>query len=177
MYFSRTFSITAVALTLAASSVASDNMKWFSASTETRLFDSVIKLAGLEPGLAGDKPFTLFVPSDAAFENERSANLIEGVYATPGNRDRLTDLIGYHIVPDRKLLFTSNGQRDFDTKSGEPLSISVNDDEIILNGHVRVIETIDLGAGVAYVTSGLLWADLAQEKSAENVQARSAPIN
>ena len=106
-----------------------------------------------------------------------AASLIAGVYATPGNRNRLAGLVAYHIVPGEKLALYVDGERVVATQSGERLDIAVRADEIVLNGQIRVTDTIDLGTGIAYVTSGLLWADLVYEDAGDNIQASVTPIN
>ena len=167
----------ASALTLAAGAVASDRTDDRDALEEARVFSSAIELAGFQPELSGDRPYTLFVPSDAALIGEGSAVLLEGVYTTPSNQDRLANLVGYHIIPGEKLVLETDSEAQIETRSGENLLITVRNDEIILNGQVRVTDTVDLGTGIAYVTSGLLWADLVYEEADENIQAFSTPIN
>jgi uncharacterized surface protein with fasciclin (FAS1) repeats len=73
-------------------------------------------MAGLVETLSGPGPFTLFIPTDAAFDkysNDQQAKL----FADPG---KLTKVLKYHIVPgyftaddllDRLFLKTLEGQR------------------------------------------------------------------
>ena len=177
MKLTRTTPILALALVLAAGAVASDRSQDRDVLNETKVFNSAIELAGFQKELSGDKPYTLFVPSDAALKSEGTATLLEGVYTTSSNQGRLADLVGYHIIPGAKLLLNADSEKQVETRSGEDLFITVAEDEIVLNRQIRVTDTIDLGAGIAYVTSGLLWADLVYENAGENVQALSTPIN
>lgn len=58
---------------------------------------TAVQAAGLVETLKGDGPFTVFAPTDAAF-----AALPAGTVETlllPENRDKLTAILTYHVVP------------------------------------------------------------------------------
>ena len=81
-----------------------------------RYVKGIESVAGLVETLSGPGPFTIFVPSDAAFDrlsSDQQANL----YADP---EKLARVLKYHIVPgyynaddllDRLFLKTLQGQR------------------------------------------------------------------
>ena len=81
-----------------------------------RLVNGIESVAGLVETLSGPGPFTIFVPTDAAFDqvsNDKQAKLL----ADPG---KLARVVKYHIVPgyytaddllDRLFLKTLEGQR------------------------------------------------------------------
>src|SRR5712692_7034669 len=81
-----------------------------------RYVKGIESVAGLVETLSGPGPFTIFVPTDAAFDklsNDQQANLL----ADPG---KLAKVLKYHIVPwyytaddllDRLFLKTLEGQR------------------------------------------------------------------
>ena len=81
-----------------------------------RLVNGIESVAGLVETLSGPGPFTIFVPTDAAFDRlsgDQQANL----FADPG---KLAKVLKYHIVPgyytaddllDRLFLKTLEGQR------------------------------------------------------------------
>ncbi|MDJ0944804.1 MAG: fasciclin domain-containing protein [Kiloniellales bacterium] len=124
-----------------------------------RIFDTAVSAAGLRPVVDADRSFTLFLPADEALEAEGAAVLLSGVYLTPSNRERLFDLVAYHLVPGEKIDLAS-APRDVTTLSGEALSIARDGGRILLNGHVGVTRSIDFGKGVVHIVSGLLWAEL-----------------
>src|SRR2546425_11392962 len=73
-------------------------------------------VAGLVETLNGPGPFTIFIPTDAAFD-QLSADQQANLFAEPGKRDKV---LKYHIVPgyytgddllDRLFLKTLEGQR------------------------------------------------------------------
>ncbi len=160
------FATLATAVFIAATPVdevrAERSFDW-AAAEQVRIFESAFELAGLKPLVDEGKSFTLFVPSDFALRIEGTAGLLQGVYATPRNRERLIDLMHYHYVPDRKLDLASIDATEVRTQSGEALSLERRGYDIFLNGHIRVMDSIDLGRGTVHIVSGLLWADLAYD--------------
>jgi uncharacterized surface protein with fasciclin (FAS1) repeats len=61
------------------------------------IFLAAVKAADLTQTLAGPGPFTVFVPTDAAFAKlpaEELADLLK-----PENKARLRTLLGYHVIP------------------------------------------------------------------------------
>ena len=83
-----------------------------------KFVSGIESLAGLVDTLSGPGPFTIFVPSDAAFDrlsSDQQANL----FADP---EKLARVLKYHIVPgyytaddllDRLFLKTLGGASDF----------------------------------------------------------------
>lgn len=87
---------------------------------------------GLDEVLRGPGPFTLFAPTNAAFERMPAGSLED--LMKPENRDELTDLLSYHLVPGRldadaleDLLLKGNGSALLNTVEGSPLKATVGD--------------------------------------------------
>ncbi|WP_240531935.1 fasciclin domain-containing protein, partial [Salinivibrio sp. YCSC6] len=60
---------------------------------------AAVKAAGLVDTLKGEGPFTVFAPTNAAF-----AKLPEGtvdMLLKPENKDKLVDILTYHVVPGK----------------------------------------------------------------------------
>lgn len=60
-------------------------------------FASAIKAAGLEATMGGAQPYTVFAPSNAAFQ-KLPAGAAEGLMQ-PASKGKLTGILTYHIVP------------------------------------------------------------------------------
>ena len=142
---------------------------------DAAIFEAALTASGLRPALGRDDVFTLFLPSDEALEREGSAGLLRGVYLTPSNRARLADLLAYHIVPGQKIFPASSGPAEVITLSGDTLSIEGDGDRSVLNGHIAVTRSIDLGNGIVHLVSGLLWADLKIQEKDLASDARAFP--
>ena len=98
--------------------------------------------AGLYDVLRGDGPFTVFAPSDAAFEN-LPAGTVEALLA---DREKLTAVLTYHVVPERLTAADLVQQREFTTVQGQTLSldklsVALADIEAS-NGIIHVIDTV-----------------------------------
>ncbi|MCC3156899.1 fasciclin domain-containing protein [Hymenobacter sp. 15J16-1T3B] len=82
--------------------------------------------------LAGDGPYTVFAPSNAAFKGlpyGAMAGLLK-----PESKENLTGLLGYHIIQSRLLALDLRDGQEITTMEGHKLKISVQGDNITVNG-------------------------------------------
>lgn len=114
---------------------------------------AAVKAAGLVETLKGPGPFTVFAPTNDAFEN-----LPEGTVETllkPENKDELTKILTYHVVAGKwgfddiaKLVKTGKGKAEIKTVSGGTLWAMMNGPHNIIlkdeNGGVSTINTYDV---------------------------------
>lgn len=127
---------------------------------------AAVKAAGLVETLSGKGPFTVFAPTDAAFEALPKGAL--KALLQPQNREQLTALLTYHVVPDRLMAekvvarsgaVTVNGQRiDFSVeKKGRDTIVRVDGARVVTtdiacsNGVVHVIDAVIMPAGDSLV--------------------------
>lgn len=106
-----------------------------------------IDTAGLGGLLAGDGPFTLFAPTDAAFENLPEGALQELL----ADKAKLTALLKYHLVPGRVSAADILSSESLETTSGQELPTSdlgvVRADVPARNGVVHVVDKVLLPSG------------------------------
>lgn len=120
---------------------------------------SAIEAAGLDEMLEGEGPFTVFAPTDAAFEANFEATGIDpddmirfGPFAT------LTAIVSYHIVgeaADSQLVATLDGQ-SVDTLNGQAINISVVDGQIMVNEATVVSADLIADNGIVHVIDTVL---------------------
>ena len=89
---------------------------------------AAVKAAGLVDTLEGPGPFTVFAPTNEAF-----AKLPKGTVATllrPENKDKLTAVLTYHVVPGRltaqdlaSMVDQMGGKATLKTVQGEDLTV------------------------------------------------------
>jgi uncharacterized surface protein with fasciclin (FAS1) repeats len=94
---------------------------------------AAVKAAGLVETLQGRGPFTVFAPTNAAFDKLPSGtvdNLVK-----PENKSTLTDILTYHVVPGKldskelmKWIKKGNGTAELTTVEGGKLWIMQNDE-------------------------------------------------
>ena len=122
-------------------------------SPEHTTLVAAVKSAGLVETLKGPGPFTVFAPTNDAFENlpDGTVNML----LKPKNKDALTKVLTYHVVPGRltfdvlaQKIKEGNGKAELKTVSGGTLTVWMNGPHNILvkdeKGDVADISTYDV---------------------------------
>ena len=109
---------------------------------------AAVKAAGLVPTLKSDGPFTVFAPTNEAF-NQLPAGTVDNLLK-PENKNTLTGVLTYHVVAgklDSKALMDKikmgNGMAKLTTVQGEELTVMQKG---------KSIEVKDSKGGIAMVT-------------------------
>lgn len=104
---------------------------------ENSRFYQAARAAGLDETLNGPGPYTVLVPSDAAFDGLPDGSLEE--LTAPESRAELTDILTYHILPGTVLvedinraIDNSDGSAVLATMGGATLSAARDGDRIVL---------------------------------------------
>jgi len=92
---------------------------------------AAVKAAGLVDTLQGTGPFTVFAPTNAAFD-QLPAGTVESLLK-PENKGELTTVLTYHVLPGRlttrdlaAAVKAGGGKATLATVQGEPLTIAEN---------------------------------------------------
>jgi len=114
---------------------------------------AAVKAAGLVDTLNGTGPFTVFAPTNAAF-NKLPAGTVDTL-VKPENKAQLTKILTYHVVPgsyssaqlmaDAK---THGGKATLKTVQGEPLTVALRD------GKLWVVDAKGGKAGISIADVG-----------------------
>jgi uncharacterized surface protein with fasciclin (FAS1) repeats len=120
---------------------------------------TAVQTAGLTETLSGDGPFTVFAPVNDAF-----AALPEGTVDAllqPANRDQLTSVLTYHVVPAAALSGDLSDGMTVTTIQGQPLTVHLTGGAVTLTdasgNTVSVVQPdIEAGNGVVHVIDGVL---------------------
>lgn len=102
---------------------------------------TAVAAAGLVDTLKGTGPFTVFAPTNAAFEK-----LPAGTVATlliPANKADLSNILTYHVVPGRYTSADLKNGMELTTVQGKKLMIGNVNGKITVNGKASV-ETKDV---------------------------------
>jgi len=117
--------------------------------------------AGLIGALRSEGPFTVFAPTDDAFAKIPPQTLTE--LLEPGNKDRLTAILTYHVLPGKVSVHEVANLSSATTLQGQALTISkhdgvkINEARVIApdveatNGVIHVIDTVLLPAAAVAV--------------------------
>ena len=126
------------------------------ASKDFATLVAAVKAAGLVDTLAGDGPFTVFAPTEAAF-----AKLPEGTVADlvkPENKDKLVAILTYHVVPGKvmaKDVVKLDGKKA-GTVQGGKVGVKVKDGTVMINKSKVVKADIACKNGVIHVIDTVL---------------------
>lgn len=98
---------------------------------------TAINAADLGGTLSGDGPYTVFAPTNAAFEKLPAGTL--DTLTMPENREQLSNILTYHVVSGDMMaaaltqaITDGNGSAELTTLSGETLTATLDGEEVIL---------------------------------------------
>lgn len=118
------------------------------------LVQAVVK-AGLVEALSGTGPFTVFAPTNAAFNALFSALGVSGIDALTAGQ--LTPILLYHVVPGNVRSSQVSSGSVPTLKDGSNLNVTVTNMGVNINGSVNVIATDVQGSnGVIHVIDAVL---------------------
>ncbi len=111
---------------------------------------AAVKAAGLVETLSGKGPFTIFAPTNAAFDKvnkETLASLLK-----PENKETLKGILTYHVVAGKVMAADAVKLDKAKTVNGAEFTISLKDGNVFLNGNSKVVKTDIVGTnGVIHV--------------------------
>ena len=115
---------------------------------------AAVKAAGLVETLKGDGPFTVFAPTNAAFE-ALPAGTVESLL-TPEKKDDLSAILTYHVVSGLVMAADlSDGQKAKTVQGGE-LTVSIEDGKVMINGANVITADLKGSNGVVHVIDAVL---------------------
>ncbi|MGG7644759.1 fasciclin domain-containing protein [Rhodovulum sp. YNF3179] len=114
---------------------------------------AAVQAAGLVETLKGEGPFTVFAPTDDAF-----AALPEGTVESllePGNKDQLTAILTYHVVPGKVMSGDLSDGMMAATVEGSEVTIGTEGGVTVDNANV-VTADIEASNGVIHVIDAVI---------------------
>jgi uncharacterized surface protein with fasciclin (FAS1) repeats len=107
--------------------------------------------AGLVETLRSDGPFTVFAPTNDAFQKLPLATL----HSVQDDPDLLASVLTYHVVPG-KLMAADLEEGTLTTVSGEDLEVTREGDKVFINGYEITTADVEATNGVIHVMSDVL---------------------
>ena len=138
-----------------ANMVASKNIVENAAgSSDHTTLVAAVKAAGLAETLSGAGPFTVFAPTNEAFD-KLPKGTVESLLKPEMKKD-LTDVLTYHVVAGTfKAADLKDGQK-LKTVEGKDLMVSVKDGKVMINGATVTIADVVSSNGVTHVIDAVL---------------------
>jgi uncharacterized surface protein with fasciclin (FAS1) repeats len=127
---------------------------------------TAVKAAGLVETLEGPGPFTVFAPTNDAF-NKLPAGTVQNLLK-PENVDQLKKILTYHVVSGKvsaadlkKMITDGGGKATLTTVEGDPLTASIMHGKVVLTdakGGKAVVTTPNVyqSNGVVHVINAVL---------------------
>jgi uncharacterized surface protein with fasciclin (FAS1) repeats len=140
-------------------------------------FATALEVSGLAETLKGKGPYTVFAPTDAAFETlDLGDPEPEGAAKTPkeqlesADRDRLAAILKQHIVEGKVPLEQLVDQEELETLEGAKLDVVSAKGGALVNG-IEILESdVTADNGVIHIVGGLLTAKPAGATGTEEQQ-------
>jgi uncharacterized surface protein with fasciclin (FAS1) repeats len=115
---------------------------------------AAVKAAGLVETLSGKGPFTVFAPTNAAFEKLPKGTVEE--LLKPENKDKLIAVLTYHVVPGKVLAADVVKIEKAKTVQGQEVSVKVSNGGVQID-NAKVIKTDIVGSnGVIHVIDAVI---------------------
>lgn len=128
-------------------------------ATSVSTLVKAVQAAGLDGTLSGPGPFTVFAPTNAAFE-KLPAGALDGLLK-PESKDKLAGVLTYHVIQGRLVAQDLKDGQELTTVNGEKLKVSVKDGVVMIgNGKdapatVQIADVISSN-GVTHVIDGVI---------------------
>jgi len=127
--------------------------------------EQAVQAANLADTLSGEGPYTVFAPTDEAFDQ-----LPEGALEfllQPENQELLAEVLTYHVVPGSVMSgdLTSGG---VDTLNGG-IAVGVSDSGIVINNASVINPNIEASNGVVHVVNRVLIPEDLQQQLASRL--------
>jgi len=108
--------------------------------------------AGLVDTLKGEGPFTVFAPTDEAFAKIPQ----EELNALLADKDALTKVLTYHVVPGKVMASDVAGMDSAQTVEGGMITISNGGDSVRIDNATVVQADIETSNGVIHVIDSVI---------------------
>ncbi len=133
---------------------AKDVVKVAAGSKDHTTLVTAVKKAELVDALSNAGPFTVFAPTNAAFDKLPAGTVEE--LLKPENKEKLQDILQYHVfVGTLKTDLMQDGQT-LNQVNGGNITISKKDGKVVINNSANVVASIPASNGIIHVIDAVL---------------------
>ena len=115
---------------------------------------AAIKQAELVTSLSNAGPFTVFAPTNAAFNALPKGTVDE--LMKPEKKEDLQNVLQYHVTLSALKAESFQDGQTLGMVNGDNVTISVKDGKVTLNNNVHIIASIPASNGIVHVVDGVL---------------------
>ena len=121
-------------------------------SPDHEILETAVVAAGLAGALSGEGPFTVFAPTDAAF-NALPAGTIEALL---NDIPTLTSILTYHVAGVNALSTDLTNGQEVVTLNGKSVTVTINTDGVFINDAQVTVADLVADNGVVHVINAVL---------------------
>lgn len=133
---------------------AKDVVKIAVGSKDHTTLVAALKQADLVTALSNAGPFTVFAPTNAAFD-KLPAGTVEGLMKNEKLAD-LQNILQYHVAV---AVYKTENMKDgqvIGEANGDNITISIKDGKVLVNGTATIVASIPASNGIIHVVDGVL---------------------
>jgi len=124
---------------------------------------AAVQAAGLVETLQGDGPFTVFAPTNEAFDALPDGTL--DTLLDPENQDMLVDILTYHVVAGKVMSGDLSDGMSAETVQGSDVTISISDAGVMVGEATVVQADVEATNGVVHVIDSVILPPEEEESS------------
>ena len=115
---------------------------------------AAVQAAQLVDVLSNAGPFTVFAPTNAAFE-KLPAGTVEGLLK-PDQKDALSNILEYHVYVGVIKTDQMRDGQSLNQVNGKNITLSVKDGKYMVNGKANIIASVPASNGIIHVIDEVL---------------------
>lgn len=115
---------------------------------------AAVTAADLIDTLSGEGPFTIFAPSDDAFDKLPMGVIKDLLKAE--NKEKLASILTNHVVAGNVMASDLRDGQMIETLGGEMLKVSIEDGEVLINGSKVTVPDLSATNGVIHVVDSVI---------------------
>ncbi|MFD0915086.1 fasciclin domain-containing protein [Pseudahrensia aquimaris] len=146
--FTKTLASAAILAAAVMPASAADIVDTAAGNSDFSTLVAAVKAAGLVDTLKGEGPFTVFAPTNAAFE-ALPAGTVEDLLK-PENKDKLTAILTYHVVAGKVMSTDLTDDMMAKTVQGQEVKIDLDNGPMVQDAKI-VTADIETDNGVIHV--------------------------
>lgn len=133
---------------------AKDVVKIAVSSKDHTTLVAALKQADLVTSLSNAGPFTVFAPTNAAFD-KLPAGTVDGLMKDDKKED-LQNILQYHVTLSALKAETFKDGQVLGMVNGDNVTISIKDGKIMLNNSATIVASVPASNGIVHVIDGVL---------------------
>lgn len=115
---------------------------------------AALKQAELVTSLANAGPFTVFAPTNAAFD-KLPAGTVDGLMKDDKKED-LQNILQYHVTLAAQKAETFTEGQTLGMVNGDNVTVSLKDGKVMLNNSATIVASVKASNGIVHVIDGVL---------------------